>query len=366
MPEAALTFIFEDSRSARCSARPGETALAAARRAGIALEADCMEGACGTCKARACSGAFDLGDPLEDALSNSERASGLTLLCQTVPQGDCVFELPYDSTRAMKRGPTPVRPATLVAIAEVARDVVRIEVLAEGPHVDYLAGQYANLQVEDGRIVRSYSMATRSVQGAPWVFYIRLLAGGAMSDWLRGATPGARVSIEGPFGHFYLRDPQRPIVMVAGGTGLAPMLAMLDHLAVTQGQAQNGAQDQTQTAPQSPANALSGRRGQQVLLLVGAGSDDELFGATELKRLQSHGAALDWRHAVIHPGPTWQEASGHVTTLLREDDLDGASDYYLCGPPAMIEAARDWLSAHAVPSARIHAERFIASGVGAR
>jgi benzoate/toluate 1,2-dioxygenase reductase subunit len=126
--------------------------------------------------------------------------------------------------------------------------------------------------------------------------------------------------------------------MVAGGTGLAPMLSMF------------GAMIET------------GSTDQPIHLLYGANTPDEMFGDDRLKTYQKAGLALTLETAVVTPDESWSGASGHVTDLLRPDIInDGDCDVYLCGPPPMIEAADSWLRNNGVDSAQIHAEKFLAS-----
>jgi NAD(P)H-flavin reductase len=141
----------------------------------------------------------------------------------------------------------------------------------------------------------------------------------------------------GPFGRFYLRTPVRPVLMVAGGTGLAPMLSMLDHMVHT------------------------GASAQPVHLLVGANRPDELFCTDRIAGYAEKGLRLTAEYAVVEPGPGWNGAAGHVTGLLRDALVAEDSDVYLCGPPPMIEAAQRWLSAGGVDSGRVHSEKFLPS-----
>jgi NAD(P)H-flavin reductase len=125
--------------------------------------------------------------------------------------------------------------------------------------------------------------------------------------------------------------------MVAGGTGLAPMLSMLDHMAAT------GATDQ------------------KVRLLLGANAEDELFALEQLAGYAEKGIDLAIERAVVEAGPGWVEAVGHVTDMLRFDQVDAGQQVYLCGPPPMIEAAEEWLRDHGIEDARVHAEKFLPS-----
>jgi benzoate/toluate 1,2-dioxygenase reductase subunit len=166
-------------------------------------------------------------------------------------------------------------------------------------------------------------------------FYIKLLPSGEMSDYLRQrAAVGDRINMSGPFGRFYLRPPQRPILMVAGGTGLAPMLSMLRSLLAQQ-----------QALP-------------PIHLLYGAASSAEFCDGNSLQDLMDQGLPLTVQRIAVGDGP----GQGHVTSLLRPELLDAnGSDVYLCGPPPMIEAAESWLRAQGVPASQVYAEKFLPS-----
>jgi len=158
-----------------------------------------------------------------------------------------------------------------------------------------------------------------------------------MSDYVSGRAKAAdEMAVTGPFGRFYLRTPERPIVMVAGGTGLAPMLAMLDHLIET------GATDQP------------------IHLLYGANTADELFALDQLEACRST-LHLTTELCVVE-GAGWNGPTGHVTSLLRPELVAGGEvDVYLCGPPPMIDAGTEWLLANGVDDRRIHVEKFLPS-----
>ncbi|MFM9884108.1 MAG: FAD-binding oxidoreductase [Burkholderiales bacterium] len=332
-----LTFVFEDGRVIGIDARPGETVYAAALRQKIRLESDCLEGACGTCKGFCTQGTFELGEYVDDALSESERAQGFTLACQMRPITDCVLEFPYTSSQALARIAVVEQPGTVARIERVALDVIRLDIArSTDMPFEYLAGQYVHLRVPGTAVMRSYSMANPRDESGFLSFYVKVLAAGAMSEYVSTrARPGDAIGVLGPFGHFYLRPPIRPIVMVAGGTGLAPMLAMLE------------------------AMSRSASKAPPIHLLYGANIASEFFGADQLDRL-SRGRLSLRIDRIPMSGDGWSGQTGHVTALLRDELLDGGNvDAYLCGPPPMVEAAQSWLAQRGV--ARIHAEKFVAS-----
>ena len=221
---------FEDGATKIIACRPKETLVDAAMRQGVSLPIDCREGACGTCRCLVESGAVDLGDYVEDALSEVDVAQGWALACQARPTSDCVFHVPASSAVCQSK-PSTIE-ARLTSIDKLGTKVMSITV--EGPAIEaleYMPGQYAKVFLPDGSAQRAYSFSSMKTDETKLSFLIRLVPEGQMSTWLETeAKVGDKLAFQGPFGSFYLRPIQRPILMLAGGTGLGPMLAMLESL----------------------------------------------------------------------------------------------------------------------------------------
>ncbi len=341
MTAHTVTLVFDDGRIARIQAEEHDTIYLAALKHRIRIETDCLEGACATCKGVCTSGAYRLDEYSEDALSAEEAARREVLTCQMHVLSDCVIEYPYPSTFSLKAPPV-TRMARVAEIETVAESVVRLVVEPEdGEHgpLAFMPGQYVHLGVPGTDAVRSYSFANPPGETGRYTFFIKVLEEGAMSGYVAGpARPGDAMPVTGPFGRFYLRPPSRPIVMVAGGTGLAPMLSMFDHMLAT------GATDQP------------------IRLLYGANSPAELFSLDALDACAGRGLDLTVELCVVEGGEGWSGPTGHITTLLRPEILNaGDCDAYLCGPPPMIDAATDWLAGAGVDPASIHSEKFLPS-----
>ncbi len=341
MTSHTVTLVFDDGRIARIQADEDDTIYLAALKHRIRIETDCLEGACATCKGVCTSGAYRMDEYSEDALSAEEAARREVLTCQMHVLSDCVIEYPYPSTFSLKAPPV-TRMARVAEIETVAEGVVRLVVEPEdGEHgpVAFMPGQYVHLGVPGTDAVRSYSFANPPAETGRYTFFIKVLEEGAMSGYVAGAArPGDAMPVTGPFGRFYLRPPSRPIVMVAGGTGLAPMLSMFDHMLAT------GATDQP------------------IRLLYGANTPAELFSLGALDDYAGRGLDLTAELCVVEGGEGWSGATGHVTTLLRPEILgSGDCDAYLCGPPPMIDTATDWLAGAGLDPAAIHSEKFLPS-----
>ena len=314
-----LCLAFEDGTEREIVGQPWQTVFQAAQAQGIELATDCREGVCATCKARCTEGEYDVGDASPEALTAEEEAAGLVLTCQMRPLGDCALRFPYPFSLT---GGAVSTQATLTAVERIAEDTVRFD-LAPDRELPFLPGQYARIGVPGAGAERAFSFSRRDRAE----FHACLLPDGLMSNYLAArAKPGDRLDLSGPYGGFFLREPVRPVLMVAGGTGLAPILAMLE--------------------------ALEGR--QPAAVLFGAASAGRLFA---LDRLAAGGARVSI--AVEEPGGGPSFHTGFVTDLIDPPDTD--IDAYVCGPPAMIDAARDRLRAVGVAEERIHCERFLPS-----
>lgn len=325
----SIALNFEDGVTRFIEARAGETVADAAYRLGINIPLDCRDGACGTCKCRVESGRYDAGSYIEDALTEDEAAAGLALACQARPQTDMVVAIPAAST-ACKTRPQ--------SFETVLRGVERLSETSLGFTLDrpaglaFLPGQYVNLGVPGTAQTRSYSFSSGPGADA-LTFLVRDIPTGLMSGWLRAAQPGAAVAFTGPAGSFYLRDVTRPLLFLAGGTGLAPFLSMLGRL--------------VETGCDQP-----------VRLVYGVTNDADLVGLAELDALAARLPGFSYVTTVAAEGSA-HPRKGYVIAHVEPLWLNGGDvDVYLCGPPPMVDAVRGWLGAQGVAPAAFHYEKF--------
>jgi benzoate/toluate 1,2-dioxygenase reductase subunit len=299
----------------------------------------CSTGSCGSCIARLEAGDADHMAGATSSLLPSERAEGYRLLCITEAKSACRFSLRYDSAAGLGR---PVEAKAFVnAVERIASDVVRLEMeLAEGFWMDFRPGQFIQVKVPGTDVSRSYSMATTASDLPRIELLIRILPGGAMSDWLvNRAKVDDVIEVSGPYGQFFLKEKVRaPHVMIAGGTGLAPMLSMIDALRAAPG------------------------RTPQIILSFGCQTPDALFALDALDLRRHWMPSLDTRMSVDRGEPPEGVAQGNpVAALTAADGLTPDSVAYLCGPPGMIEAARHHLEQLGLSPENIFAEQFVAS-----
>lgn len=332
-----VTLRFEDGATHFIQCLTGESVADAALRAKIAIPLDCRDGVCGTCKATCESGQFALGDYVPDALSEDEAKAGHVLTCQMRPSSDCVVQIAATSDAAgISSTAFTGRITACEALSPTA--ITFSAELENRSALRFLPGQYVNVQVPGSTQTRSYSFSsgpsTNEVS-----FLIRNVPQGLMSSYLREqAKPGDAITFRGPMGSFYLRPIERPLLFLAGGTGLAPFLSMLDKI------------------------AEEGDVTQPVHLIFGVTHDED---RVELARLEDYARRLpnfSYLCTVANPESS-SPHKGYVTQHITASQLNGGDvDIYLCGPPPMVEAVRDWLAAEGVKPRNFYYEKFAGAG----
>ncbi|VFA95571.1 2Fe-2S iron-sulfur cluster-binding protein [Nocardia farcinica] len=312
--------------------RDDQTILDAFLRNGVWLPNSCNQGTCGTCKLRVVAGHVDHAGSPEYTLTAAERAQGLALGCQSRPRSDLVVEPLADTTDAVARFPLRDLTATVVSLDPIARDTRRLVLEADG-ELDFLPGQYAQLHVPGTECWRPYSMANSPARPHRLEFHIRYSDGGVATGWIfHGLTVGDRVELRGPLGDFVLDDADHPLLLLAGGTGLAPLSAML-RAALERGH-------------RSPIHLYHGVR-----------EEADLYDVEWLSELsRSH---PDFHYTPCLSRGEWNGRTGYVGDAVLAD-FDNLRDYsgYLCGPPAMVEAAGRALKRRRMAPRRIFREKF--------
>ena len=339
LTSAEVAIAFSDGVERSLRVEPGQSVLDAAIAADIPLLHQCTSGSCGTCIARLETGRAEVMAGASSSLLPAEQAEGLRLLCVTEPKSDCRFSLAYDS-KAGAGHPATVR-CFVNAVERIASDVMRLELeLAEGFWMDFRPGQFVQVKVPGTEELRSYSLATTTRDLPRLELLIRLLPGGVMSDWLlHRAAPDDILEVTGPYGSFFLKEKVRaPHVMIAGGTGLAPMLSMVDAIRA------------------APGNKPP------IILSFGCQTPEALFALEQLDLRRQWLPSLDTRISVDRGTPPDGISVGNpVAAITAADGLTADSVAYLCGPPAMIQAARDHLETLGLSKENIFSEQFTAS-----
>jgi CDP-4-dehydro-6-deoxyglucose reductase, E3 len=317
-----------------------EPILAAAIRAGVGLPYGCRDGACGSCKGRLLDGRVIHGAHQVRTLPPEEEAAGWVLPCCATPQTDCVIEA--RTVAAAGEHPVLKMPARVASLSRPAPDVVVMKLqLPATVSLRYRAGQYVEFILRDGAR-RSYSMATApEALGSPPMIelHLRHMPGGLFTDHVFGAMKEKDIlRLEGPLGTFFVReDSVAPMVLLASGTGLAPIKAIVEHL--------------RERGNQRPAVLYWGCRRRADLYL-----HDWAVEAA---------AALPWlRYVPVLSEATADDAWSGRTGLVHEavmadlPDLSG-HQVYACGAPAMVDAAqRDFVDRCGLPADQFFADSF--------
>ncbi|MBP2312650.1 aromatic/alkene monooxygenase hydroxylase FAD-binding subunit MmoC [Azospirillum soli] len=321
-----------------------ESVVAAAAKANLTLPGHCREGGCGACRATASEGDYHLAGHSASALPAEAANAREVLLCRTFPRGDLSIAAPFDRSHILS-GPVAERQAEIVERALVGERTVRLLISLvpdedNGNAAEFEAGQYMELEIPGTGVRRAYSLSNTANWLGHLEFLIRLQPGGRFSHWLEHeARPGQILSVRGPQGSFTLQERGlRPRWFVAGGTGLAPMLSMLRRMAEWQ-------------------------EPQEARLYFGVSVEAELFALDELERLKAELPKLTVVPCVWKPGAGWTGFAGTPVDALRRDlaDAKTAPDIYLCGPPALIDAAEAAARDHDVPADHLFSERFLPS-----
>jgi NAD(P)H-flavin reductase/ferredoxin len=326
--------------------RPGESALGALLRQGRFVRHGCKHGGCGTCRAHLVSGACTLSERTSFSLSDADREAGIVLLCSTYPTGG---ELVVDLAGSMELGEDEFRAGHHVAehVAEVAAierltDELRAVRFRLPGALEFAAGQYVEIEVPgEPDAWRSYSMSSSPRDPHRVEILVKLLPFGRFSAAVDGRLrPGDRLRLRGPQGQFAIRLSHRPIVMIAGGSGMGPIRAMVLDL------------------------VESGTR-RSVTLFHGARRRRDLVFVDELRALERQ---HDWFRFVPalsepEPGVTWDGEVGRITDVVAErlPDLRG-TEGYLCGPPGMIDAGIRTLVAAGCKARHVFFDRFVPTG----
>ena len=312
-------------------ARPDETLLQAARRAGFALPHECGWGSCGTCKVTLVSGQTELLFANAPAISPRDARTGRILACQSMARGDLTIRL---SPAAPPPLALPSREvmAELVTVEELAPEIRRFTLRPEG-RADFLPGQYAILHLGPG-VRRAYSMSNLP-DGQTLQVISKRYQGGAGSNALAALRPGDRLVIEAPFGTCTLKARPGRKVFVAGGTGISPILSLVSQ----------AARDGVDFA--APVDVIYCARTPADLAAGG-----ELAAATG-------GIAGAVYRPVVAEGAGPEHGTGMATDAVAATNWHPEeTEFYVAGPPVMVNAVKAQLKEAGVPITRIHYDSF--------
>jgi phenol hydroxylase P5 protein len=291
--------------------RQDQSVLDACLREGIWLPHACTHGTCGTCKAQVIDGEVDLGDASPYALLDSERDEGFALICVARPRSDVTIEGDVDVEEGVEVHPVRDYTGTVERLEDAARGVRRLVIRLERP-LPFNPGQYVLLDVPAGE-KRPYSLASSPADGSRIELHIKRSPSGIATDgWVfKDLAVGDAVSLSGPYGRFSFRPARtQPVLLLAGGTGLAPMKSMLAHIAET-------------------------GSGHEVVLYHGVATRADLYEHEWLERLAAENPWFTYRPALSREA--WGGRTGRVPAQLAEDYPKASGHVaYICGSPDFV------------------------------
>ncbi len=311
-----------------------ETILDAALRGGLAFPYGCRGGACGACVGKVVSGEITYGDEEPMALSEEEAAIGMSLFCLARPVTDITLEI--HEVGAVEEIPVKNLPAKVARLDRLKDDVMALFLkLPDNERMQYLAGQYVDFIMKDGR-KRAFSIANAPHHDELLEFHIRRIAGGEFTEHVFTAMQqGEIVRIEGPKGTFFLReDSERPIIMLATGTGYGPIKGIIEHM-------------------------MAEQSSRSITLYWGARHREDLYADSEIQRWVEKCPNIHYRPVLSQPDSDWDGRTGYVQDAVAADfeDLTGF-EVYACGHPSMVYSAKDALVAKGVAPEHCYSDAF--------
>jgi CDP-4-dehydro-6-deoxyglucose reductase len=316
---------------------PDETILSAAIRAGVGLPYGCKNGACSSCKGKLVTGSVTHGAHQDKALSANDEAHGYSLFCVARPHSDVTIE----AREVAGVGDFPIRkmPVRIAKLEKVADDVIVMSLqLPASDRLQYLAGQYVEFMLRDGQR-RSYSLANAPFKDELMTLHIRHMPGGLFTDTVfTTAKERDILRIEGPMGTFFLReDSTRPMILLASGTGFAPLKALIEQ-------------------------AVHNKSERKMTLYWGGRRPGDLYMDALCREWAASLPNFSYVPVVSNASADdrWQGRTGFVHRAVVEDypDLSG-HQVYACGAPIVVESAqRDFIAQCNLPEDEFFADAF--------
>ena len=316
----------------------GNTILESALDQGVDFPHGCRTGNCGACKSKKLSGEIEMSPFSEFALDKDEEKQGLILACRSVPWSDCEIEiLNEDEDNENNKNNIEINSlkCEVTNIKKVTKDIFIINLKLNNKNfLEFKAGQYAELYI-DGCKEKHFSMENSPNTGE-LEFHIKTLDGGEISNYVKNHLKlGEIITVKGPYGNAYLREKHRgPIIAVAGGTGLAPILSIVEY--------------SQEIDMKQPIN-----------IYYGAQSEQELYFIQQLNKMTKANNNLKFYPVTLEKSNNKSIRQGLVTDAIIEDinNFDGYKAY-LAGPPKMVEAAEKILTSKGIRKVDIHSDAF--------
>ena len=313
----------------------GETVLDAALRQGVDLDYGCRHGRCSACKYFLEDGDVDFGSASIYSLSDEEREDGYGLMCCATPLTDLVIESKDLPDPRAKPHLTPeTRCGRVAASSAIAKSLWHLRLDLDAP-LEFYAGQFVELQMHGTDVWRSYSIASDPANSSALEFIIKHHDGGAFSGHLPTLSPGAEISVRGPYGRSYLRDGNEDLIFVATGSGIAPLVSMAKVV-----------------AREKPDRGVA--------LFYGARTFEDVPNTLDtLRELFTGNERAKVNICLTQPPDIWSGFQGRVTQMIQAEISDASSmSAYVCGSPEMCETVGVLLEAKGIPDGELRYDKF--------
>ena len=326
--------------------KAGENLLAAGLAAGLDWPHDCRVGSCGTCRCTLKKGKIKPLNDFSYVLTPEQLNQGMILACQTALKSDIEVEVELG---AGGKAAVETRKGTLVSARKLTHDIVEMAIACDEPMpAGILAGQYAEIVYAGLSSPRSYSFVKvpENENASEVTFYVRLVPGGEFTEWLFAENrEGTRMTISGPYGDFWLRESEAPMICIAGGSGMSAVKAVLE-------------------------SACNNKIRRDAIFLFGARTQADIYCRRELEDIRS-GWHTDCKFEfefVLSNEPDdsdWDGPRGFVTDHLNRCYITpglleaSACQAYMCGPPPMIDAGIKALTEAGLKGENIFYDKFL-------
>lgn len=318
-----------------------ENLLKAALENGVKWPYNCRVGSCGSCKCKLLSGNIKPLNDFSYVLTGEEMDQGYILACQTMLRSDIEVEVDVADDSAVLAKTRRVE-GRISRVSQLTHDILDVGIELSGEFADYLPGQYADVSIPgviDKARSYSFSNAPGYEQQNSVSFFIRRVPNGQLTEWLHsGDRVGSSITLDGPHGSFYLRDPGGSLLLMAGGSGLAPIRALLQQF-------------------------VAEKRKENVTLVFGARTRQDLYC---LEEIEGFARQLNGQFTFLpvlsqeNGASGWEGATGHCPDAISPEMFDAAGGQaYLCGPPAMVDAAVGKLKAVGLKDSQIFYDKFL-------
>ncbi len=318
------------------TSEPDETLLDAALRQGLTLPYGCKDGACGACKGKVLEGRVDHGKSQAHSLTEAEKSAGLALYCCAKAESNLVIECKQIGSASDI--PVKTLPSRIEKLEKMAPDVIELHLrLPASERLQFLAGQYIDILLKDGK-KRSFSLANAPHDDAFLQLHIRHVPGGLFTEQVFSTMKVRDIlRFNGPHGTFYLReDSKKPMILLAGGTGFAPIKAIVEHA----------------IAEQCP---------RPMFIYWGAKARIDLYQNALPEQWATAHANIRYIPVLSEPAADdgWRGRTGFVHQAVLADfpDLSGYQ-VYACGSPVMIDVAKKDFVAQGLPEEEFFADAF--------